>query len=124
MGQEAARKTNIILRESVKNGYLAVRLTVRVNPPPPCLWGGHLILLFDSVGPLSLYGPDVPAAHQGKIPDFSSKSGPFPEMFWNCSGFLVIICGEKKQIRALSPESGLPQGLKNITESKFSIKYR
>ena len=34
MGQEAARKTNIILREVVKNGYLAVRLTVRVNPPP------------------------------------------------------------------------------------------
>ena len=31
MGQEAARKTNIILREVVKNGYLAVRLTVRVN---------------------------------------------------------------------------------------------
>ena len=29
MGQEAARKTNIILREVVKNGYLAVRLTVR-----------------------------------------------------------------------------------------------
>ena len=37
MGQEAARKTNIILREVVKNGYLAVRLTVRVNPPPPPL---------------------------------------------------------------------------------------
>ena len=36
-----------------------------------------MILLYDSVGPLSLYGPDVPAAHQGKIPDFSSKSGPF-----------------------------------------------
>ena len=35
MGQEAARKTNIILREVVKNGYLAVRLTVRVNPPSP-----------------------------------------------------------------------------------------
>ena len=35
MGQEAARKTNIILREVVKNGYLAVRLTVRVNPLPP-----------------------------------------------------------------------------------------
>ena len=29
MGQEAARKTNIILREVVKNGYLAVRLTLR-----------------------------------------------------------------------------------------------
>ena len=39
MGQEAARKTNIILREVVKNGYLAVRLTVRVNPPPPSLRG-------------------------------------------------------------------------------------
>ena len=38
MGQEAARKTNIILREVVKNGYLVVRLTVRVNPPLT-LWG-------------------------------------------------------------------------------------